>query len=397
MVTNVSNLPGEHRTSGSGLGKHASFNSLFIIIMLVACSFFTLYIPTVKADTVPSNSEITLLDQDFTKQAAIPENLVLGNCLNNYVNTTLNYNDTAGAIEYRMTNGQSGSMYLGIEPFINGNLSISLKVNSDNPDSCVYIIGSTFEIETYPLYNGAVRVLSLYDTSSASEGPANDHAQSYNVPASALANGVDTINIMISGTARTLTIYHDSTHTMTTPMSDWSVQKLPYDPVTMPIIEFVNEESYLATYVSTLLYGVTEAVSGGLVSAVPGNDFVPFGIDYPNVGADYNGTQYMSSLDQKGVAWVDVGWLAWKGQPLINYTKSLLSAGWELGIHYNQSLNSLSIAQAQALMQTQYNQVTSIFGQSPTSWCSFQNADNVTDAIFAYQQWNDMEEWIRWR
>jgi len=346
-----------------------------------------MFSPTVNAkdllkDTsTPPNLEIMISDQDYSTHAAIPENLVLGNNIESYTNATLDYNNTARAIEYRMVDSQSGSLFLGIEPFINGNISISLKVDSDNWNSNVNIIGSTFWIQTQTLEDGWARVTSFYHSSSTTLSN-----RFYDVPSTALPNGVDTINIMISGTARTLTIYHDSTHTMTTPMSDWSVQKLPYDPVTLPIIEFDNEESSLATYVSTLLYSVRETVSGGLVSAIPGNDFVPFGIDYPNVGANYNGTQYMSSLGQKGVAWVDVGWLDWKGQPLIDYTKSLLNAGWELGIHYNQSLDNLSIAQAQALMQDQYDQVTSIFGRSPTSWCSFQNADNVSDAIFAYQQ-----------
>jgi hypothetical protein len=37
-------------------------------------------------------------------------------------------------------------------------------------------------------------------------------------------------------------------------------------------------------------------------------------------------------------------------------------------------------------MQDIYDQITETFGRAPTTWCSFENKDNVTHATFAYYQ-----------
>jgi fibronectin type 3 domain-containing protein len=320
------------------------------------------------------------LDQDYSAQSVIPENVVLGNVQKSYTAATLSYNDAARAIQYYSNSDESGSTFVGIEPFINGNLSISIKVNSDSTYSSVNIIGSTFWIEALSLSGGGARVIVYYQPSSTAYS-----YKYYDVPASALPNGVNTINIMVSGTTKTLTVYHDSTYTVTTPMYHWSVQNLPYSPITSPIICFDNYQSSVSTWVSTYIYAIKETVSGGLVSAVPGNDFVPFGIDYPRSSYNSMGTQYMAARDQKGVAWADLQWLEYQPQDKA-YIESLLANGWELGIHYNAALNNYPIADAQALMRQQYDQLTQMFGRAPTSWCSYQNADSVTHAIFAYQQ-----------
>jgi fibronectin type 3 domain-containing protein len=381
--TNACNLKGVYRHKKAYINCDNRFymhllKSLGVVVMLVACSFFILQTPTTNAaGSIPPNSEITLLDQDYSAQATIPSNVVMGNNVDDFTTTTMTYDTTARAIEYKMVGQERGMVFVGIEPFINGNLSISLKVNSDNWNSNVYILGSTFWLNTQSLPNGGARVASFYHLTK------NSFTESYyDVPASALSNGVNTINIMISGTTKTLRIFHDASNGMTTPMFEWSVQKLPYDAITLPVIRFENEKSSLATWVSTLLYGIKETVNGGLVSAIPGNDYVPFGIDYPQPTADVLGFNYLSAAKQKGVAWADAGWLPVNEE----FIKQLLNAGWELGIHYNAGLNNLPLAQALSLMQSEYNQVAAAFGTPPRTWCSFQNADNVTHAIFAYQQ-----------
>ncbi len=306
--------------------------------------------------------------------------MVIGNAHRSSTPATLSYDSAADAIRYYSNTDEGGSVFVGIEPFINGNLSISLKVTSDSTYSSVNIIGSTFWLETRSLPNGGARVMSYYQPAASTYA-----YKSYDVPASALPGGVNTINIMISGTTKTLTVYHDSTYKVTTPLYHWSVQNLPYAPITSPVICFDNYISSVSTWTATYLYGIKETVSGGLVSAVPGNDYVPFGIDYPRSNYNGLGTQYMAAHGQKGVAWADLQWLAYQPQDKA-YIQSLLNSGWELGIHYNASLNSLSLAQAQNLMRQQYDQLTQMFGRAPTSWCSYQNADSVTHATYAYQQ-----------
>ncbi len=332
------------------------------------------------ADPAPQGAEVLLLDQDLTAKAEIPSNMVIGNVHRSTTTATMTYSIAAKAVEYYSNDDESGSVFVGIEPFINGNLSFSIKVSSDSTFSSVNIIGSTFWLEARSLPDGGARVMSYYMSSASAYS-----YKSYDVPKSALPNGVNTINIMVSGTAKTLTVYHDEARKVSTPMFHWSVQNLPYAPMTSPIVCFDNYISSVATWTSTFIYGIRESVSGGIVSAVPGNDLVPFGIDYPRSEFNKLGTQYMAARGQKGVAWVDLQWLEYRPSDKA-YIDSLLAAGWELGIHYNASLNNYAQASAQAFMKRQYDQVKAMFGQAPTSWCSYQNADSVTHATYAYQQ-----------
>jgi len=363
-----------------GKGKVRKLAALGMMAILVATLFIMVGLPGAKGDEVPPGHEVTIMDQDYSLLGAIPSNIVLGNVHEYVTNASMSYSSSAGAIEYKTVGKQVGMMFVGIEPFINGNLTIRVKVNSDNWNSNVYIQGSTFWINTQSLEGGRARVTSLYRTSETALV-----GQSYIIPASALTNGITTINIAIDGKAKTLRVYHNDTLGVTTPMSDWSVQKLPYAPITQSIIRFENEKSSLATWVSTLLYSVKETVSGGVVSAIPGNDYMPFGIDYPRDNMNSLGTQEMAANGQKGVAWANLQWLEYQPRQK-DYIQSLLDSGWELGIHINRSLNTLSLSQAQTYMQMQYDQLTQIFGRPPTSWCSYQNADNASHAKFAYEQ-----------
>ena len=347
--------------------------------MLIATSLLMVDLPSASADPVPASYEVTLIDQDYSILGAIPENIILGNNQEYNTNATLAYNSSARAIEYTTVGDQVGSMYVGIEPFINGNLTIRMRVDSDNWNSNVYIIGSTFWIQTQTLSDGGARVTSLYDTSPTSY--ASSH---YDVPVTALTNGVNTIHIAVSGTSKSLRVYYNDTLGVDTPLSDWSVQTLPYEPMTLPILKFNNERSGYATWTSTQLYGIKETVSGGVVSAIPGNDFVPFGIDYPRDSYNALGIQHMIEQGHKGVAWADLQWLEYQPQQ-IAFIKSLLNSGWELGIHYNKSLNDHPLDEALTIMQDQYDNITAMLGQAPTSWCSYANADNTTHAAFAYE------------
>ncbi|MDW5562418.1 MAG: Ser-Thr-rich GPI-anchored membrane family protein [Methanomassiliicoccus sp.] len=352
--------------------------SITIAVMLLACSFFVMFTSNADADSGPAPSEVTIFDQDYSQNAAIPQNIVLGNNLQYSTDATLSYNTGEGAVEYKTASGQVGSMYVGIEPFVNGNITIDLKVTSDHWKSSTYITGSTFVIQTLSLPEGGARVISYYATS------ASDYAyQYYDVPASALSDGINTIHIMAVGTTKSLTIFYNDEYKITTPMSSWSIQALPYDPLTLPMLRFDNELGSYATWASVLLYGVKETVSGGVVTAVPGNDYLSFGIDAPKVQINAQGTSYMYAQGDVGVAWVDVVWLQQYPEQ-ITYAKDLLAKGWELGIHFSKALNTLSAKDAQALMLSEYNQITQIFGQAPTTWCSLYNSDTVDNAVYAY-------------
>ncbi len=321
----------------------------------------------------------------------MPRNIVLGNRLQFSTTANLSYNDSAGGIEYKTVGNQNGSLFVGIEPFINGNLSISLKVDSDSWLSQTYIIGSTFMIETNTRADGKVRVSSMFQTSDTQRS-----SKHYDVPVAALENGVNTIHIAINGTTKSLRIYHNDSVGIKTPMYHWTVQELPYQPMTMPMLMIQNDKSSHATWMSTTLFGLKETVNGGIVSSIPGNDFVPFGIDFPTDFANGKGTQYMATMNQTGVAWIDLGWLE-KHPEQIQHTQSLLDSGWELGIHFSTPLTNFSMEDAKSFMVEQYNQATEIFGQSPITWCSLTYGDNISHAVFAYEEfgmiWRNGYSW----
>jgi fibronectin type 3 domain-containing protein len=345
---------------------------------MIACSLFVIG-PGANAEDVPPASEVVLLDQDYTALGAVPGNVVLANNLEATISASLGFNGAAGAIEYRTAGTQKGSVFVGIEPFVNGNLSISLKVSSDYWGSGLYITGSTFQVYTQTLADGRARVYSQYYTS-----PSQVAYSSYDVPVSALVNGVNTINIEVSGTGKSVRVYHDSTRSVTTPMHPWNVQNLPYDPLTLPMVRFTNEKSSRATWISSFLYGVRETVSGGPVTPVPGDDLVPFGIDVPRAEGNQNGAAYMAERGHVGVVWADEYYLD-NLPEVIPFQQALLDQGWELGIHYSRSLNTLSTVEALAYMEEVYDQVYQTFGRAPTTWCSFENKDNLTHARYAYE------------
>jgi hypothetical protein len=85
-----------------------------------------------------------------------------------------------------------------------------------------------------------------------------------------------------------------------------------------------------------------------------------------------------------GTIWIEFADLADYSTENITKLKGLFANGWELGIHFTGRLRDLTMEEAIARMDAQYAQATEMFGRSPTSWCSLQNADNKTHAAYAY-------------
>jgi fibronectin type 3 domain-containing protein len=104
----------------------------------------------------------------------------------------------------------------------------------------------------------------------------------------------------------------------------------------------------------------------------------------PRAEGNQNGAAYMAERGHVGVVWADEYYLD-NLPEVIPFQQALLDQGWELGIHYSKSLNTLSTAEALAYMEEVYDQVYQTFGRAPTSWCSFENKDNLTHARYAYE------------
>ena len=83
----------------------------------------------------------------------------------------------------------------------------------------------------------------------------------------------------------------------------------------------------------------------------------------------------------RGTIWADVLYV---NDDNIDYLRQLIAEGWELGIHYSTGLSNKPMEQAIEIMDAEYQQITELFGQAPTSWCSLQGNDNVTHANYAW-------------
>ena len=54
---------------------------------------------------------------------------------------------------------------------------------------------------------------------------------------------------------------------------------------------------------------------------------------------------------------------------------------------FSHRLTDLSPKAAEKLMDSEYATMTARYGQAPSSWCSLQNADNTTHAVYAYKKY----------
>jgi hypothetical protein len=116
----------------------------------------------------------------------------------------------------------------------------------------------------------------------------------------------------------------------------------------------------------------------------------PFGLDgpYPS-GTVKNGVEYLAKNGFHGTLWLDCEGKWVKDQAEFAYLKKLVEdKGWEVGIHYTQGLIKLPYEDAIRLMKEEYEFVKDSTGFIPTSWCSFQNLDDVKFADWAYKNLN---------
>jgi hypothetical protein len=132
------------------------------------------------------------------------------------------------------------------------------------------------------------------------------------------------------------------------------------------------------------LYNFTETIHRKTITAYATNGYMGFGLDYPSTLNDLNGTNYMIQNSQTGTDWVDA---YYKDRSHVDFTKSLIAHGWELGIHFSVQLNTLSESKAEAEIDKEMADVYNTFGKYPTTWCSLHNGDNITHAIYIYKKY----------
>jgi hypothetical protein len=118
------------------------------------------------------------------------------------------------------------------------------------------------------------------------------------------------------------------------------------------------------------------------VTPISNPSITPYGLDGPHpLDTVEDGIELLMQHGGRGTIWADVLYV---NDDNIDYLRQLIAQGWELGIHYSTGLSNKDWETAVQIMESEYQQITELFGQAPTSWCSLQNNHNVTHANYAY-------------
>jgi hypothetical protein len=148
------------------------------------------------------------------------------------------------------------------------------------------------------------------------------------------------------------------------------------------------------TYFDVNLYNINQKADRKLITPIGNNKIMPFGIDGPHgrntteQGIKYlNAKNNISSSHDAGTIWFDIDILEQCNETDLEYLRSLVANdSWDVGVHYSEELNSLSLEQAYEVIDEGYFYVYEKIGRKPTSWCSLRNRDNITHAVYAYEK-----------
>ena len=368
------------------------------LVVVMCLSALPMLAPSASAEPVAvSNERIgdrVVFQQDYSTMFQVPDNVFLGYAQSPLVeNTSLTYDYMNRALKF--TGGQNalGQLFIaGLTPAITTNISLEAEMSrSDQYVRLKMHIGDarlTFELLDGSLVNYGRVTSSYFDPSGEEVTQTSD-----NIDLSSMdeTSWRFTVTVQFNGVTNSNIIYIDGVQVLETPAYSLYHPGLaqPFPSFSSPIIYI-----YYANMASegksgeVRIYSVTQTVPDYQYVTPIGNAKIqPFGLDGPHEWQFVrNGISYLQSTGGRGTIWADV-----KTQFAGGYSsedlaalKALLADGWELGIHFSRSLSSLSMEDAIALMIEEYDAITQLFGQSPTSWCSLGNAENPSHAEYAY-------------
>jgi hypothetical protein len=367
--------------------------AVIIILLISAGAIIVLNSSSTDRPVLSGNyrdGNLAVFHQDYSTMSAVPSNVFLGNVIAPYavVNQTLSYDKSAKALDLHMTGGRLGTMFIsGLSPSILTNTSFDVSLGRANQDHGVNIIASNCWLEIQVrdgIPSDGIQINSYY----------------YDSTGSLISKKVFLTDLGYKDYARfTVTIATDN-HLGTNAVSFNGVQQLvtplyskggspnvtAYDQFTNPYIEIYGGDPGQSGWTDIKLYSVTQTVPKyHYIPPISDPDITSFGLDgphrYDTVDA---GIAMLESHGVRGTIWADVGIQKIYSSENITKLKGLLANGWELGIHYSKGLADMPWANATAVMDSEYDTISAIFGQAPTSWCSLENADNATLADYAY-------------
>jgi hypothetical protein len=231
-----------------------------------------------------------------------------------------------------------------------------------------------------------IKLTSYYYDPTLKSQEASLKAPEY--PRSPSGTGSVRFNLTVSsdGVSCLNTISVDGIQVLQTPLMTSANRQYVPNTYTNPYLYFTMKPSDLDTEIVLRVYSLAQTVPAyEYITPISDPSITPYGLDGPHLYDTVDGgIALLQSHGGRGTIWADVGILASYSDENITALKQLIAEGWELGIHYTTGLSDKAMDAAIIIMDSQYAQITDIFGQAPTSWCSLRNLDNVTHAAYAY-------------
>ncbi|MHC1755120.1 MAG: hypothetical protein AB9861_06755 [Methanosarcina sp.] len=282
-------------------------------------------------------------------------------------------------IHYLEEPRQAGALYIcNFTPMVKCAYEISMDMNTDDPQSFIELDspGSRLiiqEIEDQTL-------LKSYYRDSSGE---TKYEEIILGDASEKAN----FKVIFDGYNKTNTIYAQDGSSIITPFYNLDRQQLPYIDFSGGYIKFTSFIIGEGTYLNVDIYDINQTADRKLITAVGDNKMIPFGLDGPlPMNTTGEGIDYLKDKGYRGTMWFDKGMFEKSNETYVDYLRGLVANdSWEVGIHYTKELNSLPLEEAYRVMDEEYLYVYEKIGQKPTSWCCLRNRDNITHAIYAYE------------
>lgn len=335
------------------------------------------------ASNNPSVGHLTICSMNFSNMSKVPTGVFAASNSDVPYNANLTYNNRLKTIDFKRTYTGFGMICIGgMYPTTDENLTIDFGLDGTSTPTTMKLYNTVVEIRVRRLSDNSYRVYSYWTDDNGSEQ--NSY---YNIPTSLVVNNHIPVSILSDNKNRkNVVMSWNSRYEVTTPYKQNTIRNLPYPVMITPLLvgELYVSGTRNSDWACAHIYSVQQTIDRRIVTVYPTKDITGFGIDGPQEQYNAKSVAYMDKYRYKGTAWVDPS----DNNPInVNFSKKLLANGWELGIHFSHRLNDLSLNAAERLMDSEYASMTARYGQAPTSWCSLQNADNVTHAAYAYQKY----------
>ncbi|MCK9575971.1 MAG: hypothetical protein M0R51_08505 [Clostridia bacterium] len=341
-------------------------NILFIAIVLFALTDIASAVENTEIGEIEIY-EINATESNTMPKGVIPYLLTTGSISSDH----LRFDSVNHTIDITRNSTVSGQVWMGgFYPATNQNLTFTISLDRDDwnananiKTNNAYVVvtrasNGDYYIDTYGKNVGASR---LIDTSH--------HGKPLTF--SIVSNDTTRKNTIKTTTGEKERSYYSTTNGLL----------LPYPAVFTPVI-YIYADKSIATYCTVKVHSIKQSIPAYEVTPFCVGDLQSFGIDGPHeISTIQNGISLMQSNDQTCTIWADIDFL---DSGRTEYIKALMEDGFELGIHFNENLNTKDLQDAYDEIDLEMEYMNTVFGEYPKTWCALQNSDNVSHAAYIY-------------